>query len=366
MQDHASPHEDHPIGLGGLRNRFPGYFPPNEEQIKHFITHGLVAFDTNALLDVYRLNSRARRQYLSALRSLADRLWIPNRVGQEFLEHRLAVIKECSTANDKLKEDLNKEFEGIARTLREFGKRRGFTSRQMSTLEMMISNANDDIVRQAREYYKFDLMVDSSIRGDAILGSLERVLADKVGAELESPKTHEAEGLRRIQDTIPPGYLDYKKNPERAIGDYLIWRQLLNEATKRKLPVTLVTNDHKPDWVRENLGKKIGPRPELVAEMKSESGMPFHLINVRTFLLYSRKYLRVKVSDSTVQQAGSTSKSPGELRFWELVKQEGPIVHSARNESSKTINVKLASGRVFGLDVTRVTNETIEEILDAP
>ncbi|KAB2370516.1 PIN-like domain-containing protein [Actinomadura montaniterrae] len=364
MQRHDPHQEDHLDGTGGLRDRFPGYFPPNDEEIKRFITHGLVAFDTNALLDVYRLNYRARKEYLSALQSLETRLWIPNRVGQEFLEHRLTVIKECSTANDKLREDLNKAFENISRTLREFGKRRGFTPKQMASLEMMSTKASDEIIGQACEYYKFDLSVDGSIRGDFILDSLEKVLADKVGAEPDDLRSHTEEGRRRIQAAIPPGYSDHKKEPERAIGDYLIWRQLIDEAVRRRLPVTLVTNDRKPDWVREDLGKKVGPRPELVAEMKSESGMPFLLINVQSFLLYSRKYLGVRVSDATVQQARPTPKSPGELRFWELVEQEGPIVHYARTRNSKTIDVELASGRVFGLDVTRITHETFQEIVE--
>ncbi|MDL4818931.1 PIN-like domain-containing protein [Actinomadura opuntiae] len=365
MQSSDSSEEDHLESPGGLRDRFPGYFPPDDEEIKHFITQGLVAFDTNALLDVYRLNNRARKQYLAALQSLETRLWIPNRVGQEFLERRLSIIKECSTANEKLKEELKQRFEDISRNLREFGKRRGFSVNQMSSLEMMISKANGDIIGRACEYYKFGLSVDSSVKGDAILDSLERVLTDKVGAELDNLKAHRLEGERRIENTIPPGYSDRKKEPERAIGDYLIWRQLMNEAARRRLPVTLVTNDRKPDWVREDLGKKVGPRPELVAEMKLESGMPFFLINVQTFLLYSRRYLGVKVSDSTVQQARPTPKSPGELRFWELVEQEGPIVHYSRTRDSKTINVELASGRVFGLDATRITQETFQEIVEA-
>ena len=41
-----------------------------------------------------------------------------------------------------------------------------------------------------------------------------------------------------------------KKEGSQALGDYVLWRQLLDEAAKRKLPVLLVTNDQKEDWYR--------------------------------------------------------------------------------------------------------------------
>src|SRR4051812_28491570 len=111
----------------GLQDRFPGHFPPDDNQIRELITGGMIALDTNALFDAYRLNGQARDEYLGTLRLLGDRLWIPNRVGEEFLQRRLAVIKECSAAADELRETLGKEFDSITQSLRAFGNRRGLT-----------------------------------------------------------------------------------------------------------------------------------------------------------------------------------------------------------------------------------------------
>jgi hypothetical protein len=80
------------------------------------------------------------------------------------------------------------------------------------------------------------------------------------------------------------GYADAKKEGTGAAGDYVLWRQLLDEATKRKLPVLLVTNDQKEDWYRRLHGITIGPRTELIAEMLDEAGKPFHAQTLERFL----------------------------------------------------------------------------------
>ncbi|MGW5266908.1 PIN-like domain-containing protein [Microbispora sp. NPDC004025] len=80
---------------GSLRGAFPGYFRPSSNQLADFMTRGMIAFDTNALFDAYRLNGDARQEFLSALQLLGTRLWIPHRVGLEFMRGRLGVIHEC-------------------------------------------------------------------------------------------------------------------------------------------------------------------------------------------------------------------------------------------------------------------------------
>ncbi|GAA2690366.1 hypothetical protein GCM10010412_079970 [Nonomuraea recticatena] len=293
----------------GLRDVFPGYFLPSDEELREFISDGLVAFDTNALFDIYRFNLQARSEFVAALRLLDGRLWIPNRVGLEVLERRLEVIKECAEANPSFDGEIRKLFDAVSQQIRSFGNRRGLTNQQMSSLQAVADRAYLEISSQASGFFDFDLTVDGSIRGDKILAELEEILKGKIGGPLKDLKLEEAEGARRVAEKIPPGYADHKKDPERAIGDYLVWRQLLAEAASRAKPVMLVTNDQKPDWVREVLGKKIGPRPELVAEMLNVAGAPFHLATVKSFLLLAQKYLGAEVSPTTVTQAQQFSAS---------------------------------------------------------
>ena len=82
------------------------------------------------------------------------------------------------------------------------------------------------------------------------------------------------EAMRRVTAKIPPGYKDNDKSDPS--GDYVVWRQLMNEAVKRKLPVVFITDDAKPDWYQEYRGRTIGARRELREEMAAEAWRPAH------------------------------------------------------------------------------------------
>lgn len=290
-----------------LRSLFPGYFLPRDDELRSFIAEGMVAFDTNALFDIYRFNRQARSEFVAALKLLGERLWIPHRVAHEILERRLAVIRECAEANRSFDGEIQKLFDAISQRIRGFGNRRGLTEEQISSLQAVADRAYKEISSQASGFFDFDLTVDGAVRDDKILAELESILDGKVGPPLEDLKLEEAEGARRIAEKIPPGYADHKKDPEQAIGDYLVWRQLLIEAARRAKPVLLVTNEQKPDWVREVLGRKVGPRPELVAEMLNVAGVPFRMATVKSFLLLAQKHLGAEVSPTTVSQAQQLS-----------------------------------------------------------
>ncbi|MEO3804879.1 PIN-like domain-containing protein [Nonomuraea sp. B1E8] len=176
----GSRHETAGIG-GGLREQFPGYFPPSDKDLKHFITEGLIAFDTNALFDLYRFNKQAREEYLASMRLLADRLWAPNRVAEELLDRRLEVIRECSQAISKLTTDLDGTFETLRQQIRSFGNRRGLSPETRAGLEEMINKSSGELLAAASKSFTFELNVDNSIRTDPILGEIERVLDGKVG-----------------------------------------------------------------------------------------------------------------------------------------------------------------------------------------
>ena len=99
----------------------------------------------------------------------------------------------------------------------------------------------------------------------------------------------------------PPGYRDSGKAD--ATGDYLIFRQLMNEAKECKLPVVFITDDEKTDWYRREHDIPLGPRYELREEMIAEAGVPFVIMTTERFLLHAEKYLNADVSAETVDQA---------------------------------------------------------------
>ena len=99
-----------------------------------------------------------------------------------------------------------------------------------------------------------------------------------------------AEGKKRFEEKVPPGFADEKKEKserpyhhssglrlERKFGDLVAWKQLIAEAHQKELAsVIWVTDDEKPDWwlVVDSQGKKtIGPRPALFEEIRRDGGV---------------------------------------------------------------------------------------------
>jgi hypothetical protein len=286
-----------------LNDLFPGYTIPAEEEMRDFLQRGLIALDTNALFDLYRFNKTARSEYLHALQALEDRLWIPHRVAEEFVKGRIGVIDECSSATGTLSTELNDLLSGINKKLQEFANRRGLTQQEVLPLKEIADQAIARINTRLTDLFSFELSLDAAIKDDSILAMIESLINGKIGPALENEDESRAEGKRRLDREIPPGYKDGKKEPELAIGDYFVWAQLLLEAKDRATPVLLVSNDQKEDWIREEKGRKLGPRLELVREMKDVAGTPFYMLTVRSFLIQAQKHLGVIVSDATVAQA---------------------------------------------------------------
>ena len=110
----------------------------------------------------------------------------------------------------------------------------------------------------------------------------------------------------RYEKKIPPGYSDLKgKEIPRAYGDYIVWRQLMEIATKEKKNLIFVTDDSKEDWWAELSGKDIGPRHELLEEFHRETGQRGWLFSSKSFLIATNKAGSAKVADSVIEEVSA-------------------------------------------------------------
>lgn len=72
-----------------MRNSFKEYYGLNSSELDKLWKEGIIVFDTNVLLSLYRRSQGVRDDFISMIKSLSDRIWIPYQVGYEFHEHRL-------------------------------------------------------------------------------------------------------------------------------------------------------------------------------------------------------------------------------------------------------------------------------------
>ncbi|QKW36255.1 DUF4935 domain-containing protein [Actinomadura sp. NAK00032] len=284
----------------------PWYFQPTHDQLHRHLKEGLVVFDTNALFDAYRLNPHGRTEFLRTLGMLGERLWVPHRVAEEFLQRRLEVINECAGALRSLKKVLDSPFSGVEKALRNFGTSRGLSKEQARELAAIIRQARIKAMEKATEFYQFDLKPADCQDHDPILREIETILDGRIGPPLKDMRRARQEAAYRFERRIPPGYGDDDKPPEQAIGDYVLWAQLLEEVERRPRPVLLVTNEKKSaqDWIVPQSDERASlPRPELSAEVWERVHQPFHLVNVQGFLRLANEHIDAQVSVQTIDQA---------------------------------------------------------------
>ena len=77
-----------------MRDLFPGFYRPSEEEFHRVWHEGIFVLDTNVLLNLYRYPEEARNEFLNLMGNISNRLWIPNQVGLQFQQNRLSVIAE--------------------------------------------------------------------------------------------------------------------------------------------------------------------------------------------------------------------------------------------------------------------------------
>jgi hypothetical protein len=61
-----------------MRDLFPGYFPPKDDEFKELWRDAVFAFDANVLLGLYRLTTETQQVFFEVLQRLSGRIFLPN------------------------------------------------------------------------------------------------------------------------------------------------------------------------------------------------------------------------------------------------------------------------------------------------
>ncbi|MFJ9346931.1 PIN-like domain-containing protein [Streptomyces sp. NPDC101237] len=305
----------------GIFDGFSGYVTPTMEDWQNVLSNGMVVVDTNVLLNLYRYNQDARASLLDALEKLGVRLWVPNQVMVEFWRNRENALEDPERQLQQSISALRSDLEKATADLRSWINRVSLDRSAALQLEGTLDNAFDEVIGS------MERVVDSSGLGmehdttkDKVLSALTVLLDGKVGAPLD-PGIHSkcvADGKRRLDEQVPPGYKDKKKEArgdDSEVGDYLVWFQVMQEAKNRSTDVLLVTGDTKEDWWRLRNRMTLGPRNELSEELLREAGVHLYMLKPDRLLVLARDFLKVSVSEDSVQNVelvDAQSTSPDE------------------------------------------------------
>lgn len=71
----------------------------------------------------------------------------------------------------------------------------------------------------------------------------------------------------KSQCNIPSGFKD-KAKPDGGIGDFLIWKPILQLGSAHKKDLIFVIGDEKNDWYHQSMKQALYPRYELIDEYR--------------------------------------------------------------------------------------------------
>jgi hypothetical protein len=300
----------------GLYKGFEGYRTPSDDEYRSALTCALVVLDTNVLLDLYRYNGQTRASMIDVIEALGDRFWIPYQVLEEFWRNRERALADPLAEVRQSITDLKKQLSSAQEIMRMWVNRSALVQEAADAVDKQLAEAYSAAQRLIEDLVDVDQVAKArNTLNDKVLKLLEPVLEGHVGSPMSDAdyKSAVTESKRRADAGEPPGFADAKKaqvSIKQAAGDYLVWEQILCEATHRKLDVLLVTGDVKKDWWRYEGSFARGPRIELTRELKRRCGVHLYMMRPDMLLTYADA-LSVTVEQQSVEDVERTTRTEG-------------------------------------------------------
>jgi hypothetical protein len=320
-------HPDEPSGRTERRLSvdYLGWHTQSESLYRSAFESGIVVLDANVLLTLYEVGSGTRDEVFDALRAIAHRMWVPHQAALEFSRNRRRVVVDRVSNFRRVRRNVQsatKEAIGIlesavdeVQSLR----KRNRTSRSWDlgplgldhdSLNGRFEGVMDAAMKEIAELEaEHDLRPEHMQTFDSVFREIDDLLAGRIGSPLPAADVRALvqEAIEfRFPNKIPPGHEDSGKPTEiAAAGDYLLWYETLMRARGDSTSdsVLLVTDESKPDWWEEGKnGKVMGPRPELIQEMRDVSNKTLVLASLADLLAGVGRYLLADVSSETVRQ----------------------------------------------------------------
>jgi hypothetical protein len=284
-----------------MKEIFSSYFPPTPEQFSELWDNCLFVIDANVLLDLYRYTPKAREKLFSVLTGLDDRLWVPHQAALEYIINRHTTINSqkdqfrivhgvLSDIRNEAKQQLKKKLNFRAHPVLD---KQAIIDQVLGVLEEVTNSINE----RKQEYAL-------SPEDDPIFDRVTSLLEGKIGSPYTLKRRQKIykKGEMRYALEIPPGFGDIEKTGYKRYGDLVLWFQVIDKAKEIEKPIILVTGEKKEDWWRKNERKTLGPRPELIDEMRERANVLFHLYHTDEFVRYAKEYLNIQIDEEVIEE----------------------------------------------------------------
>lgn len=184
-----------------MRDLFPGYYRPSEDEFKQLWNECIFSFDANVLLNTYRYTPKTARKVIEIVNLLKERIWLPNQVALEYLKNRVEVISTQRDAYDDISSKLDALIAGLSG---EMGKYRWHPYVDTNELLQVLSTAVERLkanLRVSKNEHP-DLMEE-----DSHWSEITELFSGKVGQPYPKDKLQQLykEAEQRYTEKTPPG-----------------------------------------------------------------------------------------------------------------------------------------------------------------
>ncbi len=317
-----------------MKAKFPLYYrPTSDEKIALFNNDNCYfVFDTNALLDMYRLGKDKSAKVLDLIDNYIDRIIVPFHVAEEYHSEMLNVItNQISSCSNVLRD--RKDDDIISALCEQLGLKNYPTIKDkfVGIQRSALNKFYDEIKRE-------HVFLTEQFNG----WSLQERISDSLGAKVLEPLDDDTlknimdDGEHRYEACIPPGYKDKEKS-DNKYGDLIIWNEILTFAGQKHCSIIFVSRDLKEDWILEKNGMKCGPRHELLEEFRKVSDGTFITCTLDKFIEYANEQQKVLKKDDL----NEVSKILSSLSFYSLGSSgqfKNSFVDTAKGESPFNLN----------------------------
>lgn len=288
-----------------MKKKFPGYYRRDENQLNEMWNNCIFVVDANVLLNLYRYSADTCQKLLDVFKYYHDRLFVPHQAAYEYHKNRLIVISKQMSAYDEVRDVLKKFQRDLV------GQLNSYNRHPLIEADGICNEVNNLLLRIDNQLINQKEQHPNLFEADYVLKNITEIFEDKVGDPFSADDLHKIykEGEDRYQKSQPPGYIDAKnKTGNEKFGDLILWYQVIEFAKAKGKSIILITDDSKEDWWWKFQGKTVGPRPELIEEIRNKATVDFHMYKPDQFLLHAGQKLRQQVDEVAVEEIREVSK----------------------------------------------------------
>jgi hypothetical protein len=296
----------------GLMDGFEHFLTPSARDYETVLQSGVVTLDANVLLDFYRFAKVTRGDLVQVLERLGGRLHITHQAADEFWRNREGTLQSYDTSLNSVKQKLVQLIDKGEQAISEWANAVSLPSKQKSSVvESWARSAQRIVERLDSLGIEHSSAISFKTGEDEVLSQLADLLRSRVGRPPppEEAAIRRTEGARRIAKKIPPGYMDKSKEESKAVGDYLIWAEVLHEAKARQMDVLFVTRDAKEDWWHIPPRGRPVARRELQAEFRESSGRRVFMLETSDFLRMAADVFKLRIKEDSIRDAGRPART---------------------------------------------------------